>query len=638
MAILSGVGIGDRPAVGPAYFLSGAGPAERAALVRAVGNAGRRLFSDALARVTADLRRLRARMQADAGADAAAIFGAHLLILDDPLLLEGVEEALSEGLTLGDAVLRTTEALAAQLAALPDAYLGARSEDVRDLGMQLLDAAAAAGTAREVAVSATGELSAAPARDAGAASPGGPGAVPPPDGEPWILVIDELTPSLAAALDRSRVAGIVAARGQATSHAAILARSLDIPTVLGCGPALWPGLGLGEGLPEAQGPLGRRLAVLPRDGRVMVDLDAAAEAALARRSAAEEKRRAEFRAARHRPAVTQDGLAVEVSGNAATPGDARAVREAGGDGIGLLRTEFLYLDRQSAPGEAEQVETYRQVLKAMAGRPVIFRTLDVGGDKPIPFLPLEDEPNPFLGRRGFRLWSDARELLETQLRALVRAILGTPPPSLGRHGIMFPMVATLEEVEAAGRAFDTAWTDAVAVSTEGRGHDPDAAARLRPQFGVMLEVPSLALVMDHVAARVDFVSVGTNDLAQYTLAADRTNPAVAGLLDAYHPAVLRLVADAAAACHRSGKWLGVCGESGGDRLLVPFWLGVGVVELSMAPARIPEVKGMVRATRAADARGLADRVLALPTGEAVRNALEAWARQAEGNRQQGAAG
>ncbi|MGI8781688.1 MAG: phosphoenolpyruvate--protein phosphotransferase, partial [Solirubrobacteraceae bacterium] len=379
---------------------------------------------------------------------------------------------------------------------------------------------------------------------------------------PGIVCAEELTPGEAVGLDPGEAWGIATARGGATAHAAILARALGIPAVVGVGDAL---LRIPDGTP------------LILDGEAgIVDVDPGEEAVAeqkARREAAAEARSVLLARAAE-PGALRGGRRVEVFANVGSPAEARAAVEQGAEGVGLLRTEFLFLDRATPPDEDEQVAVLREVARALDGRPVIVRTLDAGADKPLPFLRQAAEDNPFLGLRGIRLSLAEPALLRTQLRAIVRVAEEHPLK------VMFPMVATRQELLAARAALDAARTEL------------DSRAPL--EVGVMVEVPALALQAAQVAPDVDFFSIGTNDLAQYTMAAERGNAALAGLLERSLSPVLALIAQVTAAAEAHGRWVGVCGELAGEPEAAVLLAGLGVRELSMAASRIPAVKAALR--------------------------------------------
>jgi phosphoenolpyruvate-protein phosphotransferase len=379
---------------------------------------------------------------------------------------------------------------------------------------------------------------------------------------PGIAVARELTPGEAAGLDPEVVWAIATARGGPTGHAAILARALGIPAVVGLGDAL---LAVPEGTP---------LALDGAAGVVDVDPDAGTLAELEARRDAEAAARAAMLAGASEPGAMRDGRRVEVFANVGSPAEARLVVEQGAEGVGLLRTEFLFLDRATPPDEDEQVDVLRAIAGALGGRRVIVRTLDAGADKPLPFLRQAPEDNPFLGRRGIRLSLAEPALFRTQLRAILRVAAEHP------LAVMFPMVATRAELRAARAHLD-----------EVRA---ELGSRAELEVGVMVEVPALALQAAVIAPEVDFFSVGTNDLAQYAMAAERGNSALASLLDDALAPVLSLIASVVDAADAHGRWVGVCGELAGEPEAAVLLAGIGVRELSMAASRIPAVKAALR--------------------------------------------
>jgi len=515
-----------------------------------------------------DIRRARAAVAARASDYDAAILDAHLLFLEDEALLGPTRSGVfGEGKSAARAWADAVAAAVAAWQALDDPYQRARAGDLRSVGDQvlrhLLDLAADAGPRGAIL-------------DPGAAG---------------IVVAPELTPVEAAGLDPAHVVGVACAFGGPTSHGAILARSLGIPAVVGAGRSL---LGVAEGT---------LLALDGEAGTITVDPPAAAVQALEDRSAWRAREQAEAQAQAQLPAVTRDGVVVRVEANVAGPEDARAAVAAGADGVGLLRTEFLFLEADHLPTEDEQEKAYRAVAEGLGGRPLTLRTLDVGADKQLPYLPLEREQNPALGLRGIRLGLRHPELLKAQLRAALRVAADHPVR------IMFPMFATVDEVRRAREVLDEA---RASLSAEG------ASVPERIEVGIMVEVPAAALMVEAFVPYVDFFSLGTNDLAQYVLAADRGNAEVAALADALHPAVLRLIDRVARAAAEGGRSVAVCGEVAGDPLAIPLVLGLGVTELSMAAARIPLAKQAVRATDLGAARRLAARALAAESAAAVR--------------------
>jgi len=552
-----GVAVGPARVPAPApVMVSGAPSVDGAADLAAL--------EAALAETSADIRRARASLIGRAGAYDAGIVDAHLLFLEDEALLAPARD----GITLEgkNAALAWADAVAAAEAAwerLEDPYQRARVADLRSVGDQVL---------RRLAGTSDASL------------PEAPG----------ILVVDELTPALAAALDPALARGVACASGGATSHGAILARALGIPAVVGAGAAL---LGVADGTPLLLDGDAGTVTIEPGE-----ELVAAAETRLARRAEAEAGARSRARL----PAVTRDGLTVQVEANIAGPGDVAVALAAGADGVGLLRTEFLFVGAGHQPDEDEQESAYREIAEGLGGRPLVLRTLDAGADKPLAYLPLEPEKNPFLGVRGLRLGLSRPDLLETQVRAALRAAVRHP------LRLMFPMVTNVDELLKAREI--VAATAAALDSEAGVAGGPSG----RVAVGIMVEVPAAALLAEAFAAHVDFFSIGTNDLTQYVLAAERGNARVAVLGDALHPAVLRLIERTARAAADAGKPVAVCGEVAGDPAAIPLLLGLGITELSMAPARIPLAKEAVRATDSSAARRLAATALAAESAAEVR--------------------
>jgi len=492
----------------------------------------------------------------------AQILDAHLELLADPELIDRAIAGLAGGRSAGHAWREAYAAYAAQLEALASPLLRERANDVRDVGHRVL--AVLAGI-RPAAIPAVAEA---------------------------ILIAEDLTPSETAGLDRAHVVGLCTIGGSATGHAALLARSLGIPAICGVDAAA---RALADGT----------LVVLDGDRGTLQREPGAADLARARerlvRLAAE---RAAESAAAAAPAMTVDGYRIEVAANVRNAAEAGAAVAQGGDGVGLLRSEFLFADRDTAPTEAEQAAAYRAVATALGrGRRLVIRTLDVGGDKPLSYLPMPAEANPFLGLRGIRVSLEQPELLRTQLRAILAAA------PFGDLHVMFPMVATLDELRAARRLLDA--------ETRAGG----AGVRV----GVMIEVPSAALTAERLAPEVDFFSIGTNDLTQYTLAMDRGHPRLASRADGLHPAVLRLIAMTAEAAHRHGRWVGVCGGLAAEPLAIPALIGLGVDELSVPVPAIAAVKARVARLARGACVTVALELLGMGTAGEVRTRLAAFA-------------
>jgi phosphocarrier protein FPr len=508
-----------------------------------------RRLHEALAAARSAIDAEQAALRKSLGRNEAEIFEAQAMVLEDPALLRRAEASIHEGRE--NAALAWAHAchdVAAEYAHLEDEYLRQRAADIRDIGARVL---AALGVARP----RVGDLP-----------------------QPGILVVDDLAPAEIMTLPEA-VLGVICLQGGRTSHAAILLRARGVPAIA-----------------RAQAAFEHVLfekAVAAFDGatgELWINPDSAHMETL--RARAKTERVAADEAARlsHEGAVTRDGHAIHVYANLGSAAEAALALERGADGVGLFRTEFLFLDRVAAPDEEEQFDCFRRLCEAMGTRPVIVRTFDVGGDKPAPYLGLAREANPFLGMRGIRVCLERPELFQTHLRAILRGGLG------GNFRIMFPMVAEVGELRA-GRA---------AVEEAHRSLDQAGVAHAWPvPVGVMIEVPSAVIMGDQLAEEADFFSIGTNDLAQYVLAADRGNPNLTRFQNAQHPSVMRMIVLITTEAHRRGKQVGVCGEAAGDTWTAQLMIGLGVDELSVGPALIPGIKAAIRAARKGDLEALA---------------------------------
>jgi multiphosphoryl transfer protein len=552
--VLTGIAASAGVAVAPARHLEAgmeAPPERESEGVEAESDRLERGRADARVAIENDRQSLVAR-----GAEAeAAIFSAHLALLDDEALVEPARAAIGRGVPAERAWLEATEDAAATYRAFEEPLLRERAADVADVGRRVVAAIVGDG---------------------------------PPSGptEEGIVIAAELTPADAAALDTTLVRGIATARGTPTAHAAILARALGIPAVVG---------------------LGKAVLAVPAATPLLLDGDQGSvhvgpSEELVRSAQQREERFAARRAAAMEqagePAITRDGTRIEVVANLDEPSDAGIAVELGAEGVGLLRTEFLFLEHPTLPSEQEQAERLAEIAGALGGRPLIVRTLDVGADKPLPALPMDPEDNPFLGLRGIRLSLERPELLAVQLRAILRVAAEHPLK------VMFPMVATVAELRAALAILDEA-----RVQT---GVDAPLEA------GIMVEVPAAALLSRRLGRHVDFFSIGTNDLTQYTMAAERGNERVATLLAGPHPSVLQLVRETVEGAGASGRWVGVCGELAGDPPAAVLLAGLGVRELSMSPRLVPEVKAALRSVTFAEASEAAERALEAEDADEAR--------------------
>ena len=520
---------------------------------------GGALLEDALVRTRAQMKALIDDTTRRLGAGDAAIFRAQAGLLDDTDLITLTCQIMVEGHGVAWSWHQAIDRMAGQLSALGNPVLAARAADLHDIGRRVLgqiDPGLAAGSLSDL-----------------------------PD-EPCILVSSDLSPSDTATLDTARVVGIATALGGPTSHSAILARTLGIPSVVAGGASL---LSQGAGA----------IAIVDGDtGRVWLDPSEADLASARDWIASIAAKRAAEEAERGRPAVTRDGHRVAVAANVNRPDQVPLALAQGGEGVGLMRTEFLFLERGESPTEDEQFDVYRGMIEALEDRPLIVRALDIGGDKQVPHLDLPKEENPFLGVRGARLLLRRPDLLEPQLRALYRAAKAG-----GDLSIMFPMITSASEL----------------LTLRERCESVRAAldAPVVP-IGIMIEVPAAAVQADILARHADFFSIGTNDLTQYVLAIDRQNPELASEADSLHPAVLRMIAMTVAGARRYDRWVGVCGGLAGDPFGAALLVGLGVTELSMTPRDLPAVKARIRRSELAALQALAAQALDMESAADVR--------------------
>ncbi|MCJ7811523.1 MAG: phosphoenolpyruvate--protein phosphotransferase [Dehalococcoidia bacterium] len=523
-------------------------------------------LEQALSEAAGQLGTIRSRANRDIGQEEGAIFMAQAAMLQDPELLGLARKNLASTHLNAEAVwCDAAEHYAVLLEGLENEYMRARAADVRDVSRRVLKIL--------LGIPETANRG--------------------PD-LPSIICAEDLSPSDTVGLEKDLVLGFCTARGGETSHTAILARSLGLPAVVGAGE---PVVGLAQG---------DRVILSGSEGKLLVDPSGETVQTYKLRQNAEREARLEALKESHLPAITLDGRRVEVVANIGDVSGARLALESGAEGVGLLRTEFLYLERSKMPSEEEQYQAYREILMVFGGRPVVLRTLDIGGDKDLPYLDQVREMNPFLGVRGVRLCLARTDLFKPQLRAALRAGVGC------NLKIMFPMVAVADEVREARRILEECRAE---LEREGK---PVAE---QVEIGIMIEIPSAALLADHLASEVDFFSIGTNDLTQYTLAVDRTNAALSNLGSALSPAVLRLIREVVRAAHQQHKWVGLCGELAGELTAIPILLGLELDEFSMNPTAIPGAKKAIRSMSMEKCRAVAEATLAMEDAEEVKTYL-----------------
>ncbi|MED3552806.1 phosphoenolpyruvate--protein phosphotransferase [Cytobacillus praedii] len=494
-------------------------------------------LKSAISRTKLELEEIRDSAMLKFGEERAAIFSAHLLILEDPEIISALEAKINEKVNAEFALDEIASMYAQLFESMENEYMKERAADIRDVSKRLL------AHLLQIELPDYSRIS-----------------------SEVIIVAEDLTPSITAQLDKQYVKGFVTDIGGKTSHSAILARAMEIPAIVGTKTATKT---ISHGSPMIIDGLNGKVVVHPTE-------EIHESYRLLERKQREEnellKKYIEL------PSMSADGHSVEIAGNIGKPEDVDAVLKNGGEGIGLFRTEFLYMDRDELPSEEEQFNAYKTVLTKMAGRPTVVRTLDIGGDKELPYLKLPAEMNPFLGYRAIRLCLEQTEIFRTQLRALLRASV------YGNLKIMFPMIATLDEFRAA---------KALLLEEKHKLADEKIAVSEQIEIGMMVEIPSAAVIADLFAQEADFLSIGTNDLIQYTLAADRMNERVSYLYQPYHPAVLRLIKMVIDAAHNNGKWVGMCGEMAGDEIAVPILLGLGLDEFSMSSSSILKTRGLL---------------------------------------------
>ncbi|MEL0538442.1 phosphoenolpyruvate--protein phosphotransferase [Staphylococcus debuckii] len=519
-------------------------------------------FNGALNKSKVELTKIKENAEKQLGADKAAIFEAHLLVLDDPELIQPIEDKIkNENVNAAQALTDISNQFITIFESMDNEYMAERAADIRDVSKRVL------------------------AHILGVDLPN-----PSIIDESVVIIGNDLTPSDTAQLNKQYVQGFVTNIGGRTSHSAIMSRSLEIPAVVGT-----------KSITE-EVEAGDTIIVDGMTGDVLINPSDEVIAEYQEKRDNFFKDKKELQKLRDAESVTADGHHVELAANIGTPNDLPGVIENGAEGIGLYRTEFLYMGRDQMPTEEEQFEAYKTVLESMEGKRVVVRTLDIGGDKELPYLDLPEEMNPFLGYRAIRLCLAQPEIFRPQLRALLRASV------FGKLNIMFPMVATLQE-----------FRDAKALLEEERANLKNEGYEVADdiELGIMVEIPSTAALADVFAKEVDFFSIGTNDLIQYTMAADRMSERVSYLYQPYNPAILRLVKQVIEASHAEGKWTGMCGEMAGDQTAVPLLLGFGLDEFSMSATSILKTRRLIRKLNESDMKELGEKAIQCATQDEV---------------------
>ena len=562
MRTIQGVGVSAGIAIGTVRVLAAVDHAvERRVIDDPQAEMDR--FRAARDMVVAQLKQLRDNVTAEFGENKAELFNAHWLMLQDPDYAECVEGLIAQDKANAEfAVKGAAEQFAAMFAAMDSSTMQARAADVKDVSRRVMnvlqgkrDSTAQDGSVQGDAVQ-NGTVQNGNAQNGIAQN-----------GESHIIFAQDLAPSETAQFDRAKVLGLVTAKGSANSHTAILARTMGLPAITGIGDAFDP---TDDG----------HVAVIDgASGAVFVDPDEATLTECQRRKAEAEEHLSLLRKLKGKPTETKSGQRVHLYANISRPSDVAAMLANDAEGIGLFRSEFLYLEREDWPTEEFQFDAYRQVAQEMGGRPVIIRTLDIGADKQVDYFSLDHEDNPALGYRAIRICLTRPEIFKVQLRALLRA------SAYGNIAIMLPMITSVQEVRDAKRILEEA-------KSELRGEHTDFNESI--QIGVMIETPASVIMADELAAEVDFFSIGTNDLTQYTLACDRQNPSLERFADPHSPAVLRMIQMTIEAAHRHGIWCGICGELGADLSLTDTFLRLGIDELSVSPTSVLPLRNVIR--------------------------------------------
>lgn len=524
-------------------------------------------FAAAIGKAKAEISDLVTLTKENIGEDESKVFEAHLMILEDPEVASRVNEGLeTQKLCVEYIYNQVTDSFIDMFMQIPDEYLRERAHDLKDVRDRVIR-----------------HLLGIIVRDYSQLK------------ENAIIIAHDLTPSDTASLDKAHTIGFITEIGGSTSHSAIMARTLEIPAVVGTGDIM-------SQVEEGQ------MVIL--DGDAGIVIVGPSEAEIQHYTQLKEEREAFTKALeklKGQATSSKDGHTVELAANIGSPNDLEGVLKYDAEGVGLYRTEFLYMDRANWPTEEEQFQAYKKVAQGLQGKPVVIRTLDIGGDKKLDYYQMPEEMNPFLGYRAVRLCLDQVDIFKTQLRAIMRA------SHYGNIRIMFPMISSVEEIRQVKAILAEVKTE---LQAEGKPFNPET------QVGIMIEIPAAAVIADLLAKEVDFFSIGTNDLIQYTVAVDRMNHKISYLYNPFNPAVLRLINGVIQAAHRQGIWVGMCGETAGNPLLIPLYLAMGLDEFSMTPSAILKARWIISKQSKADLQAVLEKVLDTPTAEEIKSICE----------------
>lgn len=564
--VIKGLGVSDGLGIGNLLVVKAQMVPEKA--ITSNPEQDKEKLTKALAQALTELEDIYKEKLESLGEDKAQIFQAHMMILQDPEWIKDIESKIMDETFVAEyAVQVSSEAMAGMFEAMDNEYFKERAHDIRDVARRII---------RIIRGHAPVDLA--------GAKPG------------TIIAAEDLTPSDTAQLNPDNIVGITTAIGGKTSHSAIIARTLGIPAVMG--------IGL-----EAFEKLQTETQVVLDGFKGLMTLNPTADEVLATEKSIQRllKEKETLRQLIGKASKTLDGHQVELAANIASPGDLERVLDNDAEGIGLFRSEFLFMDRNAAPSETEQFEAYKTVLEGMKDKPVIIRTMDIGGDKEVSYLDMPKEMNPFLGYRAIRYCLNEPEIFRIQMRALLRAGV------YGNLKIMLPMISAVHEVRTVKAMIEDLKTELKSEGLEFNANVP---------LGIMIEIPAAAIASDLLAKEVDFFSIGTNDLIQYTVAVDRMNESIADLYTAYHPAVLRLIKMTIENGHKAGKWVGMCGSVAGDLNLMPLLLGLGLDEFSMSPANILKARERVTSLSKSEAEAMVDDLLCLATADEIEMRLK----------------